>query len=87
MRRRDPFAWWLAAAFALAVAVRWLVFARWYRDLPIGDGVDHRHNVDASLRVHGAQRGMVVGGEASQRLLVGELHSRDTRSEMMGKTR
>ena len=37
MRRRDPFVWWVVGAFALAVAVRWLVFLRWYRDLPIGD--------------------------------------------------
>ncbi len=37
MRRRDPFTWWIVGLFAVAVAVRWLVLLRWYRDLPIGE--------------------------------------------------
>ncbi len=36
--------WWcVGALFALGVAVRWLVFLRWYRDLPLGDLNDNAY--------------------------------------------
>ena len=37
MRRRDPFVIWTAAAFSVALAVRWFLWWHWYRHLPIGE--------------------------------------------------
>lgn len=54
MRRPSTFGWLTAGIFLLAVAVRWFVFVRWYRYLPIGEINDNvYYHVTANLLANG----------------------------------
>lgn len=54
MRERFTFGWLIAAIALLAVAVRWFVWLRWYRDLPIGSLNDNvYYHVSANLLAEG----------------------------------
>lgn len=51
--QRTRFAWCVAAAFALAVAVRWAVAVRYYRDLPLGLTDNYYYHSQANLLAEG----------------------------------
>lgn len=53
MSRQNRFAWWVAAAFALAVALRWAVAVRYYRDLPLGLTDNYYYHAQANLLAQG----------------------------------
>lgn len=53
MSRQNRFAWWVAAAFALAVALRWAVAVRYYRDLPLGLTDNYYYHAQANLLAEG----------------------------------
>lgn len=53
MFRRSRFAWCIAAAFALAVVLRWAVTVRYYRDLPLGFTDNYYYHSQAGLLAEG----------------------------------
>jgi len=54
VRRRDPFLIWTAAAFAVALSVRWFLWWHWYRHVPIGEFNDNVfYHESANLIAHG----------------------------------
>ena len=53
MFRRNRFAWCVAAAFALAAALRWAVAVRYYRDLPLGITDNFYYHSQANLLAEG----------------------------------
>ena len=53
MRWRVTFRWWAAGSFALALAVRWLVWLRWYRDLELGFTDNLYYHESANLLADG----------------------------------
>ena len=50
---RSRFAWWIAAAFAGAVALRWAVTLRYYRHLPLGWTDNFYYHFQATLLAEG----------------------------------
>lgn len=53
MLRQNRFAWGVAAALALAVALRWIVAIRYYRDLPLGFTDNYYYHSQANLLAEG----------------------------------
>lgn len=53
MSRRNRFAWCVAAGFALAVALRWTVAIKYYRDLPLGFTDNYYYHAQANLLAEG----------------------------------
>lgn len=53
MSRPTRLGWYVAAAFALAVAVRWAVAIRYYRDLPLGLTDNYYYHSQANLLAEG----------------------------------
>lgn len=53
MSRQNRFAWCVAAGFALAVALRWAVAIRYYRDLPLGFTDNYYYHAQANLLAGG----------------------------------
>lgn len=53
MSRPNRFAWYVAAAFALAVALRWAVAIGYYRNLPLGFTDNYYYHSQANLLAEG----------------------------------
>lgn len=53
MLRPNQLAWYVAAAFAVAVALRWAVAIKYYRDLPLGFTDNYYYHSQANLLAEG----------------------------------